>query len=396
MGYPVRSYVTNDAPRAFKYINRHGKTVYTGYSFKVVLALLEKHNGTFVEIFYNKTKIVDGSVQHRMLVDREIDIAVHPYVLMGGILSVSYPITPIDVCVVVPAPQEIPASLYNVLPFDRTVWFTIFGSILIFFFVHLMVKVTSGKPINYVEDIIGSVGIIIAMTPEIEIYTRSWQNRIIFVFVAAYGLILVSLYHSTLTSLYTIKIYGKGMETLEDIMKANISIMVLDTEWMPLRNAVEPENFQKQFIPTEETVFIGHRNYFNTSFGYVSASDRMEWLLEQQTYFERPLFSPPIYCFIPTCLRIGMSPLSPYEEALDRVILQTFQTGLRDKWLKETFDDTVYAGIVKRMIVSRSKYKPLVLENLEYFWIFWAFGMILSMISFIVETSLTGHLVHDM
>ncbi|CAD7076804.1 unnamed protein product [Hermetia illucens] len=208
-------------------------------------------------------------------------------------------------------------------------------------------------------------------------------------YVTGYSLILVSLYNSTLTSLYTTKVYEKALRTVEDMMEANLSIMVHDNEWGLEENLIEPKIFRKQFLPVDANVIHDHRDGFNTSFGYVSGSDKITWLLEQQTYFKRPLFRPPIYCFALVNMFLGMQYFTPYEEALDTVILQTFEAGLREKWLKESFDESVDAGIVKRIIVSESRYKPLILENLEYFWIFWACGMILSMISFIIETNLS-------
>ncbi|CAD7076974.1 unnamed protein product [Hermetia illucens] len=388
MGYPIRSYVTRDEPRAFKYINKHGKLVYAGYSLKVLLAFLKKHNGTLFEVFYNKTEAVHGPILYLSLENREIDISAHPYLFLPRLVTCSQPISQVHLCLMIPAPREIPASLYNVLSFDRTVWYFIFGSILILFFVHLTLKVTSGKPINYIDDIIDSVAIIIAITPKIEIYRQSWRGRFIFVFVALYGLILVNLYNSTLSSLYTTKVYEKPMETVEDMMKANLTIMGIDNQWEFASAYIEPA-FQKQFLLVKGEVVRDHRNSFNTSYGYITGSDNIEMLLEQQTYFKRPLFRSPIYCFVYAHLNIGLQYVTPYEKALDRVILEVFQAGLRDKWLKESFKESLDAGLVQRVVGSEEKFKPLILKNLQYFWILWTFGVTLSMISFIIEINVS-------
>lgn len=385
MGFPIRSYVTSDAPRAFKYINGHGKLVYAGYGCKLVLAFVKKHNGTFDEIFYNETRNIDGRVLHRLIMDKEIDVTMHPYPLFIHVLSFSFPVNQMKICIMVPAPQEVKASLYNILPFESITWYSIFASIFVFFCVHVMVKLISGGKIDFTKDIIDSIGVIVMITPKIQIYNRSWESRVILVFIGLYGILVTNLYQTNLTSFYTTKVYEEKIETIEDMMRVNITIMVPQIEWIFHRNFIESKAFKNQFLPVDLATYIDHRNSFNTSYGYAASSDKILWLLEQQAFFERPVFRSPIYCYYPAYLMIGMQYISPYEEALDRVILQSYQGGLLKKWLKDSLDESVDAGIVKRRIVLRSKFNTLILENLTYFWILWGTGMILSVICYLIE-----------
>ncbi|CAD7076976.1 unnamed protein product [Hermetia illucens] len=385
MGYLIRSFIAADPPRAFKYINRYGRTVYAGYGLKMVLAFVEKHNGTFVDINDNQNKEVDDYVTHSLIFAKEVDVTVHPYQLFTNVLSYSFPVNLDKMCLMVPAAQEIPASLYNILPFEETTWYSIFASILIFLLVHLLVKLTFGKSIDLVADIIDCIGIIMAITPKIYIYNRSWQSRLIFIFLVFYGVVITSLYQSTLTSLYTTKVYGKEMESVEDMMKANLTVMIHKSRWYLLNSFIDPPVFRKQFLPVETDVILHHWNAFDTNYGYIASSEKIEWILGVQAFSKRTLFRSPIYCFLPLAQMLGMQYLSPFEESLDRVVLQTYQAGLRDKWLEDSFDQSVEAGLVKREIMTENKYKPLIWENLEYFWLLWAGGMILSILCFSIE-----------
>ncbi|XP_037903086.1 uncharacterized protein LOC119646645 [Hermetia illucens] len=389
MGYPIRSFIAQDPPRAFKYINRYGRKIYAGNGLNTVLAFVGKHNGTFVDTNANQNKDIDDHVLHRLIDDKEVDITAHPYQLRIVFVSYSYPVNQDKICLMVKAAQEIPAPLYNILPFEETTWYSIFGSILIFLLVHFLVKLTFGRGVDFVVDITDCLRIIMATIPKMGIYSRSWQSRVIFIFLIYYGVIITSLYQSTLTSLYTTKVYGKEMESAEDMIKANLTIMVHKSRWYLLISFIEPPVFRKQFLPVETDIIQHHWKALDTNYGYVVSSEKIVWILGPQAFSKRALFRSPIYCFFPISLMLGMQYLSPFEESLDRVILQSYQAGLRDKWLKDAFDQSVEGGLTKRKILVENKYKPLIWENLEYFWILWSGGMILSIVCFSIEVCIS-------
>ncbi|CAD7076978.1 unnamed protein product [Hermetia illucens] len=384
-GYPIRSIISKELPRSFKYTNREGKEVLGGYTAKIFLAFLKKHNGTLLVIDIGDLDFVYGLSLITLAAEGKVDLLMNQFPCISTDVSCSYPTNQMKMVVLVPTAKPVKVSLYIVLPFEESVWVLLLCSVVILVVVYFFLTRISGRHVSFMEAFVSSIGVIIAIIPTMDYQRISWQSRVIFLLSVVFGVIMNNVYQSVLTSFYTTKIYEKQIETPEEVVEANLTILVNENDWLFLQFAIDSDRFRHQFRPIPYHEANKYRETYNTEFGNLMPDDKADRLLRQQMFFSRPLVRMLRYTMIRIPMVLFMPFYTPYEEAVSRVILQCQETGLLEKWLRDSTEEIMQAESVKRWMFFESKYKPLVLENFDCYWILWFIGLMLSFVIFIIE-----------
>lgn len=239
-------------------------------------------------------------------------------------LIFSYPIQIIEWKLMVPIQKEIPKYLYITYPFTLKMWILI---AFICIYIGIILKIITKTQDSILYPIAFSIQMSIPNISEPQI-----SVKIILVLLFIYGFIISNFYLAYLSSFLTSKIEGKQIDSVEDVLKTNISIAITYPDYAVL---IKSESFEKLlsnmvFFTVDD--FNGLRNSLDTNYLYPISSDDWEMLnIKGQSVFRLANFTflKSLRCFV-------LSRNSVLEDFLNKFILKSQSSGIADFWSAES------------------------------------------------------------
>lgn len=363
-GYELKVPIKNDIPRILLNGDENS-THLSGLIGKVFVEFLE-HNNISLKNTANemksKSKGIDMVEIFNQFLDDNLEISVHIYTLLEtkaegeekAVVTLSYPVEIIKWCLMVPMKNEIPKSLVIVFPFQMGVWMTVFGSVL---YVSMVFKL-----LGYFHPARKNVDNFLILTTAIAFvfnmngFTKIPHNPSIMTFgifgmLFAFGFIITNMYMAYLSSFLTVTVFGKQINSLEEIASENLTIQSLNHTHMYMKNALNLSQQMLDFFQVEDDIdlFIENRDLFNTAYGYPITTDRWKFLENQQKQLTNKRFRLSDICFANVFSAYMMKYDSHLEAPLNRFIMRARDAGLFSHWEGETFNLAVHKKLIKML-----------------------------------------------
>ncbi|CAD7076983.1 unnamed protein product [Hermetia illucens] len=384
-GFPITTLIKRDEPRIFRYKDHSGRTKLGGYAAKIFLAFLKKHNATLEEYLMPNTTYLNIEALLNLLSGGNVSISMHPYGQLGLPCDGSYPIGFINECIMVPAPQEISPDKYLLVSFPSQVWMLLFVTAILTLTQNLYLnKFMTGKfelGLAFLDTVSGLVCQPFGSSAR----NNSWKQRCVRISVAIFGFFIASIYGSRLASVFVTKLFEPPLETKEDMIQAKLKILMVQLDFDYLGNTIEPQEFRDLIVPTGIDVVSTYRSFFNSSYGCAVPDDKASFFLLQQKYLKRRLVLCTTVCIAKLHLGFFMPVDSPFKEMFNKVLLQTFQSGLYFKWYEDAFDEAVEAGIFTRQMIAENMETSISVAHLTLAWALLLYGLSCSLVCFLIE-----------
>ncbi|XP_055912618.1 uncharacterized protein LOC129946459 [Eupeodes corollae] len=384
--YRIETPYIEDVPRVFSYKYK-GKLHLVGRNANIIMMFAEYMNINLVKTFLPNS---DLKMVLKQLPYKKWDLSLHSYSMFYlEDFGWSYPLDMIYFCVIVPVHRAVPKNEYFVTAFDSGTWVAAgFGVIFIAIFMSFVDPRKSS-----VEDDAGMRYFFRSLT--LMMYTPNMSCRMDpptirqFVFYAQVFLLafVLSCFYSTyLTSFCTEMVFRPPIETVDDLVRANLRIMIVDYE---LETAQKYSHFGEKFLqllyPVPYFEVIKRRDNFDHNFAYTIQQDRWFYLHKQQRGLNHPMFRMSNICFGPHYLMFPLrqnSYLTPY---LLGFFLRIQQAGLDFYWEEEAFRLAVAMNFSKVWVDRTVFVKPLDLDYFHYVFVGWFVGLAVSFVSFMDE-----------
>lgn len=408
-GYRIKTPIKNDLPRVFKAPDYNTSKKIHGIAGVLFSNYVKYHNGQLEEYplhFQIEHPFVNFNGVLKLIQDEEIEISLHTYSLFNRqTVGSSYPIYGTDWCLMVPVRKEIPAFLYLVRPLQWKVWLLLLFSV---FYISLVLDTFGWLTSDYAsnnnnnssrsirgtfgESILNTIAFIVNIPTTFRLASAHWKQVFgLYIFLLLLGFIVSNYYTAFLASFMTTIVPKDDLDTLDDLIDQNISVMSQNFDAERLFKFASPSDLVKlkaivKVVEPEE--FNEHRNSFNQCYAYPVASDRWAFFQLQQKYSDRPLFRYSKMCFSKNQpVSFPMEYESHLYPSLKHFILMVHASGLIVYWTERDFDVAVEMHEMHRF-VNAVGVEPITLETLNVAWLLLAFGYFVSGIAFLVELSL--------
>ncbi|XP_075167552.1 uncharacterized protein LOC142239646 [Haematobia irritans] len=396
-GYEFKTPVFHDKPRVFKAKNAFGDSeTVTGIAGHFYVEFVNSINGKFTEL---EISDIDYSMmveyENSLLVARNIDIAIHPFsYLLPNNYHGSYPVSNTNSCVLVPVVPEIYPGFYIPLTLNINMWVLLLLMFiafqLSFFFID---NFDYGKWNPWRSFSSTLLGLLNMPLGDLHLSSRRTSRRklLIYTLVTVWGMLLSQLHIASLTSFLSVTIYGKQLNTLDDLRRANITIMLMDNMF-EVYNYMDliPKSFESNLIIADVDTVSQHLNSLNTSYAYVVYNEEWEVLEVLQQNLWKPRFRIAEKLCIPNIyLSWPMQFNSPFYHPLKNFILRMRETGLSLKWTDDILTNIRKTSSGNSTVLENLQHPvPLTLRHLSVVGSIWFIGIFVSSMVFVCEVKM--------
>ncbi|XP_017072789.1 uncharacterized protein LOC108109026 [Drosophila eugracilis] len=395
-GYVVKTPILYDMPRVFKSdrpTNRYEKNFIHGTSGNLFLGFLEFVNATLLDTTANMTVDYLNITSLLDLVSLGVyETLIHSLteITAKNVVSYSYPIGINDCCIMVPYRNQSPADQYMREALQENVWILI---ILFTLYIALAIWLCSPlRPRDLSAAFLQSICTLTYSAPTFILRTPTLRMRYLYILLAIMGIVTSNLYISRMTSYFTTAPPQRQINTVQDVVEANLRIKMLGVEYarMAKSPAQYPTSFLGQVDLVDKHMLDLHRDPFNTSYGYTVSSDRWRFLDMQQLHLRKPIFRLTDICEGPFYHVYPMHRDTHLRSPMTEYIMIAQQAGLMNHWKREAFWEAVHLHLIQVHLFDE---EPMAL-SLNFFASIlrtWTLGLVLSGLAFAAEMKWYQH-----
>ncbi|KAH8355116.1 hypothetical protein KR093_006216, partial [Drosophila rubida] len=388
-GYEIRTPILNDLPRVFKdeaHGDGDGKKVY-GTSAEFFMDFLEFINARVVDTSANLTiKSFELTNLLELVAQGVYETLMHSFTdLIGNYsVSISYPIGINDWCLMVPYSNASFQELYVREALQSSVWLLLLLAV-----AYMSVAIWLCSP-RRPRDLSGAVlQCICSVTnnPPLSILKpATLRMRFLHVLLFIMGLNCSNMYISKMASYLTSAPAPRQLDTLQDIIAADLRILAQGYEYERLLGS--PQTFSARFLQQVDVVSAEvlqqHRDRMNASYGYFVPTDRWDFVNMQQRHLRWPIFRLTSVCSGPFYHVFPMHLDSHLRSAHQNFILISQQSGLRVHWKREAFWAALRLHHF-RLFVDNDEPTPLSMSFIASMVRVWCAGLLLAGLAFVLE-----------
>ncbi|XP_059225727.1 uncharacterized protein LOC131997884 [Stomoxys calcitrans] len=388
-GYIIKTPIRKDFPRVF-YMSKEQpgikiKSRVSGASGKLFMAFVKHINATISQPGYIGHENEPANVPE--LLDRvasgQLEISMHSYNDMLNTSSgKSYPIGINDWCIMVPFRKHSPEHEYLQKSFQTYTWLLICFSV-----VYIAMGIWICSP-EQKRDMgvcfLQALSSTLLIMPLKILQTATMRMRCLYVLLFISGFLVTNLYSSKMSSFLTAAPEVTQIDTVQDVINEKLPIMVETYEYNVLLLNNYPKEFMDLVIPVSKSKMDQHRDFFNTSYGYSTQSDRWNFANFQQRFLKNPTFHLSKICIGPFYHVFPLLGDSHLAKPLETFIKDALEMGLTRHWQRQAFLDALFLGYV-HMIPNQSSFEPLPLNFFRSLWILLGFGTAMGCLTFVLE-----------
>lgn len=390
-GYRFATPMREDAPHLFRVGER-----YEGSTYRIINTFVEHLNGSFKELELPPDALGGRAVNMKQTLqlvrDRQVQFVAHAYALFmpDDELEKSYPLLVVPWCLMVPLYNSVSTFFYALQPFDTTVWFFVLAAFVLLTWLELLWlwlrhRGARGSA-GVTTALLNSFCYIINIATGRQLLQPSLLRFLLLLAVFFHGFFLSANYTSTLGSILTVNLFHAQLNTMDDLLRAQLPVMIIDYEMEFLLQLHKelPTGFIKLLRPVDSGVFAQHQMQLNSSFAYFVTEDSWQFLDEQQRHLKQRQFKFSDICFGSFHLAYPMQRDSSLWRDLEYYTFRVHSSGLLYYYARLSFESALHAGIVHRL-QEHNEYTSAGLQHLAIAFILLLAMSALAFIVFIIE-----------
>ncbi|KAH8298461.1 hypothetical protein KR044_004034, partial [Drosophila immigrans] len=388
-GYSFPTPLRQDAPHLFE-VGGH----YEGSTYRIIETFVQHLNGSFKKLELPKDALGGQVVNMKLTLDlvrqRRIEFSAHAYALFKSDdeLEKSYPLLVVRWCLMVPLYNKVSTYLYAVQPFDGIIWFFVMGAFAALVLLELLWIWLASRDAaeSCIVALLNSFCYIINIATGRQLMHPSMLRFLLLFAVFFHGFFLSANYTSTLGSILAVNLFHAQLNTMEDLLQAQLPVMVIDYELeflLQLQSDLPPE-FRKLLRPVDSAVYAQHQTGFNSSYAYFVTEDKWQFLDEQQRHLKQRHFKFSDICFGSFHLAYPMQMDSSLWRDLEYYTFRVHSSGLHNYYARISFESALRAGLVQRLQENK-EYTSAGLQHLAIAFIFLLTMAAVAIIIFCLE-----------
>ncbi|XP_030369192.1 uncharacterized protein LOC115620199 [Scaptodrosophila lebanonensis] len=369
-GFRFHTPLRQDLPHLFKFRRRGGGMHYEGTTYNIIATFMQHLNGSFKELPMPPDELGGEVVNMKQVLqlvrERKVEFSAHAYALFRADdeLEKSYPLLVVQWCLMVPLYNSVSTYLYPLQPFSWIVWLFVVGAfvslVLLELLWHHLFRTGSRH-----SALLNSFCYIINVTATNQLQRPTPLRFLLLLTVFFHGFFLSVNYTSTLGSILTVNLFHAQLNTLEDIVRAKLPVMIIDyeLEFLLSENKELPDDFRDLLLPVDSATFVHHQSGFNSSYGYFVTDDHWHFLDQQQKHLKQQRFKLSNICFGSYHLAYPIVVDSSLWRDLEYYTFRSHSSGLLYYYERASFESAVRARFVERL-QEHNEYESAGLQHL--------------------------------
>lgn len=319
------------------------------------------------------------------LVTRITSVSEHQ--LVGEFKNQLYPMIMEKMCIIVPNSAPIPQFLNYFIAFHKEVWVICLTSILAMLFSLHYIRRRRGRLFNEILHLIQ----LLANAPAFVDYSRLVRKEMLLIVPWTFaGIIVANMYLSTLTSLATHPLRIPEIETIEGIASAGLRIAVRrtgDADLSVIRRSPFFENIKDLTDVLEPMDYYDRIFAINGSSCYLCTAIMWDIINKRQRQLGRQTFHIIREYFKFSFISFTVPEDSVFRDKFNNLMFWAFGSGLYFKWFDNTYAELLQNGCLAQETVHHDSLEPesLKFSDLQGAWYLLVLGIVISMLSFVVE-----------
>lgn len=353
-GFSFPTPLRQDPPHLFRVHER-----YEGSTYRIIETFVQHINGSFKELEQPPDalggQMVNMNRTLELVRQRRIEFSAHAYALFTQDEEVekSYPLLVVRWCLMVPLYNKVSTYFYAVQPFDRLVWYFVASAFVSLILLELLwlwlwpEDHAAPAPLA----VLNTFCYIINIATGRQVMQPSSLRLLLLSAVFFHGFFLSANYTSTLGSILTVNLFHAQLNTMEDLLEAQLPVMIIDYELEFLLRLHEelPDEFHALLRPVDSGVFAQHQIALNSSFAYFVTEDNWQFLDQQQRHLKQRRFKFSDICFGSFHLAYPMQMDSSLWRDLEYYTFRVHSSGLHNYYARISFESALHAGLVQRL-----------------------------------------------
>ncbi|XP_034665455.1 uncharacterized protein LOC117899512 [Drosophila subobscura] len=360
-GYQLPIVVGGSAPRLIVYRGADGELIYTGFVGNLMKCIEQRFNCRLVQPHpFNESAIPPALQLIGAVRNGSAEFALSAIYPQRPFAGYTYPFELLSWCLMMPVPEEIPRSELYSMVFE---WPAFLLTLLALVAISLVLgmalrlhgyRVRANEFFLHNSCLRGLLGQSFA-----EVFHAPPLVRGIYLEISVLGILIATWYNSYFSAYVTSAPLRPPFTSYDSIARSQTKVVVWTAEYRILLNYFSSmEKYESIFhLEPDYKQFIELRDSFNTKYGYMLPLEKWLLISQEQKVFSSPLFTMrEELCFfraIPIVFPIKEN--SIFQEALNRLILESLATGLINHWREMAFTEMIKAG--QMSLVDRSKPK---------------------------------------
>ncbi|XP_065367252.1 uncharacterized protein LOC135960007 [Calliphora vicina] len=395
--YRFHTPIKQDIPGVFQYKNRKGKAMLQGSTYSILKTFVSSINGVLVPYEgpsnnSNQSNIVNMKEVLDLVRSKQIEISAHAYALFqpDDDLDKSYPLMVVKWCLMIPLRNSISTFFYTLQPFEWKVWCLILGALMGLCFKDLINMFCNSETTELWPLVnrswLNNLCHILNISPSRSISIKNPKSFLYYFTVFSFGFFLCAFYTSYLGSSLTVSLFRAQINTLSDLIAANLTVLIIDYELeFLLGEGYQPSpEFFALLKPVDSATFYQHQIALNSSYAYFITDDRWLFLHESQKHLKLKRFKFSDICFGSYHLAYPLQTDSPIWRDLEYFLFHLHSSGLFYQYELKALQYVFTPGNLERLQESET-YTSAGLEHLLVVFYMLAVMYAVAVISLLIE-----------
>ncbi|XP_030375585.1 uncharacterized protein LOC115624879 [Scaptodrosophila lebanonensis] len=381
LGYGIRVASYHSPPRSLIYKDEKGQQVFGGYYMRLIRDFVKARNATFVPIFTTDASPQDCTAA---LVEERVDVCADALAANREKFSLTNAIRMAYANIMVANSQPLATYWYLLAPFHSTVWLSLIAYIGLLVSFMSFIHWRRQKRWIFSKFLLEAIRSLLFTGFSLR-DLRGRERYILFVVVFIAGFIFATFYLAFLKSLLATEVFDKQINSFQDLVEANKTIMMDEYNLSLIGKYNLPEILMQliEIVPME--TLIASRNSFDQNYAYILFSDRMDLFDYVQQYLAHAhMRRIPINFFF---LHAGFPMRKSWflKDQLSDARMYAFDSGLLQKLAWDANFETMRVGWMDFFVTEYYEAQQLGLDYFVMPAIALGLGYSMALFSFLVE-----------
>ncbi|KAH8384736.1 hypothetical protein KR093_007120 [Drosophila rubida] len=356
-GVAVRVGLYNNPPRTLVYPEQ---PLFAGYALLLLRAFLAHRNARFVPLLTSNYRVYSPNDCLQLLRAAHCDLCGDLFAYSANYsFTDSYMYLYANILIANARPKSKNSYLWAALQL-RSWLLLIFYVLVVSSFVSLVVWLQRRR-LEFGKQLLQVLGSLLAGKLELQAVVGRLHYMLIVIITLA-GLLCSTYYLASLKTILATGLYEPQIESFEQLVRENISLVVGDYDATVLRSYDFPDILWNitRVVPYE--FIVTHRRVFDASYAYLAHSDRLLLFRFQQQYMAKPRMRPLPIDIMHSLPGFPMRREWLLKFKLSETLLNCFSSGLLQKLAADTDRQTIHIGYLSLMPAEQFRTLPLTLD----------------------------------
>ncbi|XP_073828934.1 uncharacterized protein [Musca autumnalis] len=383
-GVAFRTALGNNPPRANAYFDEDGQLQVSGFYGNTLTAFAHAYNATLEYVLMPNMSSYSVLDCMQSLRDHEADICADA-ILFGTGIETTRPFYIVVSTLMVPYDAPLEKYKYFSMSFTGQVWLVIGITFLCTLALLVIVEYKEYRRLSLIDNFFTTFSSFLCASWSLEHFSQNYRYGLETILIFS-GFMLSNYYLSVLSALLLTKIYTREINSLEDVVERNLSILTTEFQQWILEVTNATPLMRQQTVVVDEEFVVKNKRLLNPEHIYFGLDEELNFFLYQQKFLSRPRMKKLEGEAITTDIgEIPMRSYWPFQEILESFCNNLFDSGVYAYIDEGTYQESIHLKHIAFIPNEDLSVEPLTLEYFVICGLILAVAYVVGLMCFVIE-----------